>query len=109
MEAKSLPLSVGFVYELAFHPADQVFVRRPRKDTIELRAIIVNKTDILDDDIVDFPLFAVPKEPVTNGELLVRVGHDGARYLGVRFVNFFIDIDKSLAAIRFDPAQIGFL
>src|ERR687891_1791659 len=52
------------------HPVDQLFERAIKQDAIELRPVVVDETDIFDDNVVDLPFIACHVELIVNRDRL---------------------------------------
>jgi hypothetical protein len=61
---------------LVFHSAEQVLDRGFGDDTLELRAVVVDQTDVVDDNIVHHPLATDVVQAVIDGSLIAVAADD---------------------------------
>jgi hypothetical protein len=67
------------------HGANKPFERRSRHYPVKLGAIVVNEAYVIDDDVMDFPIFFDKVHFVTDKQILGAVGNDpGINLRGIR-------------------------
>ncbi len=59
-------------------PPDELLVRGPLNDRVELCAVVADQADAFDGDVVDAPLAIAPAKAVGDGGFLAARRHDGA-------------------------------
>src|SRR6185436_15517269 len=94
---------------LALHLLHELLVGRSRDDLVELRPVVRDQADALDEDVVDEPLVAAEVHPVVDGDLGLRLG-DQAR-LDDRAVGVggFAHESDLLPAVELDLRDVGAL
>src|SRR3989441_12801541 len=58
------------------HPRHEILIRRRLNDRIELRSVVSDKADPLDDDVIDEPAVATPVHSIVDGNLRALLGDD---------------------------------
>lgn len=90
-------------------PADQFLIGGLAEDPIELRAVIVDQADPLNDEVVDLPCASHAMKPVLHLDLLSFVRHYLPVYLGIGLVYFLTGISELLIIVGFDVPHVGLL
>src|ERR1041385_135966 len=112
MPAKSKPRIIGMRLSLAhrgFHvralllePAHELLERRVRQNPVELRAIIVDEADVLDHDVVGFPVAAHLVQFVSDRDFFALRRDRLGEHLGVVAVDLLARVPDLFALGRFD-------
>src|SRR5882724_6828518 len=88
------------------HLLHQLRVRRGLDDLVELRAVVRNEADALDDDVVDEPAVVLLEHPVLDGDVGARLGDELTQHGGLVALGPVAQVLDLLAAVQLDLRDV---
>src|SRR5262245_6711672 len=91
---------------LDLHLANELGVRRRLDDLVELRPVVGDEADALDDDVVDEPAVGTLQHPVVDRDLGAALGVDARLHDRLVAVERVAEVGDLLAAVELDLGDV---
>src|SRR5256886_1936864 len=98
----SLDLRIPF----RLHPRHERLIRRRLNDRIELRSVVGDEADPLDDDVIDEPAVAAPVHSVVDGNLRALLGDDLGAYGRLLTLDRLAGVADLLAGVQLERGHV---
>src|SRR3989454_11879354 len=88
------------------HPRHELLIRRSLNDRIELRSVVGDEADSLDDDVIDEPAVAAPVHSIVDGNLRALLGDDLGAHSRLLTLNRLAGVADLLACVQLELGHV---
>lgn len=93
-------MRVALALLLLFHEANEACEGRLGNDAVKLGAEVADQADIVDDDVVDFPVFLDSAHFVVDGDIFCAVANDFGIHLRASLVVVKMRAEPARSSVR---------